>query len=88
MSNKVGCDLPTNLNFISKIQAKEEINPYAVKTMLGADFSERQSTGQTLSQEDRKFLTIVRDGIHHCSKGHYEMPLPLKEPNSNLKKQP
>ena len=31
MSHEIGSDIPTNLNFIPKIQTKEEINPFAVK---------------------------------------------------------
>ena len=84
MSHEIGSDIPTNLNFIAKIQTKEEINPYAVKTMFEVDFSERHSITQVVSQEDKKFLAIVKDGIHHREDGHYEMPLPLKEPTPNL----
>lgn len=84
MSHEIGRDVPTNLNLISKIQTKEEINLYAVKTMFEADFSEKHSIAQAFSQEDRKFLAIVKDGIHHCENGHYEMPLPLKERTPNL----
>jgi len=42
--------------------------------MFETDFSERHSTEQALSQEERKFLTTVEDGIHHRESGHYEMP--------------
>lgn len=84
MSHEIGSDIPTNLNFIPKIQTKEEINPFAVKKMFEADFSERHSITQDFSQEDRKFLATAKDGIHHREDGHYEMPLPLKEPSPNL----
>ena len=84
MSHEIGSDIPTNLNFIPKIQTKEEINPCAVKTMFEADFSERHSITQVFFREDRKFLAIVKDGIHHREDGDYEMPLPLKQPTPNL----
>ena len=84
MSHEICNDTPRRLNFIPKIQTKEEINPYAVKTMFETDFSERHSTEQALSQEDRKFLTTVEDGIHHRESGHYEIPLPLKDPSPPL----
>ena len=84
MSHEIESEIPTNLNFIPKIQAKEEINPFAVKTMFEADFSERHSITQDFSQEDRKFLATLRDGIHHSEDCHYEIPLPLKEPIPNL----
>lgn len=84
MTHEICSDTPKGLNFIPKMQIKEEINPYAVKTMFETDFSERHSTEQSLSQEDKKFLTIVEDGIHRCESGHYEMPLPLKHPSPPL----
>lgn len=58
--------------------------PYAVKKMFEADFSERGPAAEALSKEERKFLTIVGEGIRHCEDGHYEMPLPLRVPNPNL----
>ena len=64
--------------------SKEEITPYAVKKMFEADFSERGPAAEALSKEERKFLTIVGEGIRHCEDGHYEMPLPLRVPNPNL----
>lgn len=84
MTREIDNDLPTNLRFVPKVQTKEEINPYAIKKMFGTDFSERSTAGQALSQEDRKFLATVEHGIHHCEDAHYEMPLPLKDPNPNL----
>ena len=84
MTHEICSDTPKGLNFIPQIQTKEEINPYAVKAMFEIDFSERHSTEQSLSQEDKKFLTIVEDGIHHCESDHYEMPLPLKDPSPPL----
>lgn len=83
MTHEICSDTPKGLNFIPKMQTKEEINPYAVK-MFETDFSERHSTEQSLSQD--KFLTIVEDGIHHCESGHYKMPLPLKHPSPPLLK--
>ena len=54
--------------------------------MFTLDFNERQTEEKSLSFEDRKFLKIVRDGVHQRDDGHYEMPLPLKKdvelPNS------
>ena len=78
MSREIGCYTPTSLSFISKVQLKEEINPHAVKKMFKMDFSERSSSLEALSQEDRKFLAITESEIRHCEDGHYEMPLPLR----------
>lgn len=44
---------------------------HPTSTMFEADFSERHNITQAYSQEDRKFLAIVRDGIHHREGGHY-----------------
>lgn len=41
------------------------------------EFSERQR-GTRLSQEDRKFLEKVEDGICHGDDAHYGMSLPFK----------
>ena len=40
--------------------------------------------GDALSREDRQFLKIVEDGIHHRDDMHYEMPLPFREKNVQL----
>lgn len=52
--------------------------------MFETDFSERSPASQALSKEDRKFLGMAERGIHKCADGHYEMPLPLREPRPNL----
>ncbi len=84
MSPEIGSNTPKSLSFISKVQLKEEINPHAVKKMFETDFLEGNSSQEALSQEDRKFLSIVESGIRHCEDGHYEMPLPLRVPASIL----
>ena len=76
MSHEIGSKTPASPSFISKVQLKEEINPYAVKKMFETDFAESNCSQEALSQEDRKFLSIVESGIRHCEDGHYEMPLP------------
>lgn len=52
--------------------------------MFEMEFSEGSSTQEALSQEDRKFLAIVENGIRHREDGHYEMPMPLKVPTPAL----
>ena len=77
---------PTRLHskFVIKAQAKEILSPFQVKEMLELDFSERNEDEQALSQEDRRFLKIVTEGIHRQEDVHYEMPLPLKDSNLKL----
>lgn len=42
------------------------------------DFSER-SAEQPMSQDDKKFLSIMEQGIRQREDGHYELPLPFRE---------
>ena len=44
------------------------------------DFSEQYHHVKEFSQEDRKFLEIIKRGIS-LQDGHYEMPLPIKDRN-------
>ena len=66
---ELGSDAPSNLQFSPVILSKEGINPFAVK-MFEIDFSERNLTSQALSKDDRKFLTIVKEGIPRCRDVH------------------
>ena len=52
--------------------------------MFEADFSEKDRNSQALSQENRRFLALVEQGIRHCEDGHYELPLPLNESSTSL----
>jgi len=49
--------------------------------MFERDFSEESFPGSRLSKEDRRFLAIAREGITQLENGHYELPLPLEDPN-------
>ena len=60
-----------------RTQVKEMISPSNVSKMFTLDFNERQADGKPLSDEDRNFLRIVREGIHQLLEDHYEIPLPL-----------
>ena len=71
----------SNRSFVLNSQTKEEINRFAVGRMLKWDFSEEFIPGSGLSKEDRRFLAIAREGITQLKNGHYELPLPLKNPN-------
>ena len=69
-----------SIDFVVEDKAKEMINPSAVKQMFELDFAEHPNAKrQCLSKEDRRFLNIVKTGVHWCDDGHYELPLPLKE---------
>ena len=57
--------------------------PTDVARMMELEFVKR-SAGQSLSQNDIKFLEVICTGIHTMENGHYEMPLPIKEPPGGL----
>lgn len=53
------------------------VNPVDISKMLELDFSENTVFEDTLSQEDKRFLKLVSEGIT-LDNGHYSMPLPFK----------
>ena len=81
LAYEVGTGRCSNRSFVLNSQTKEEINPFAVTRMFERDFSENSIPGSGLSKEDRRFLAIAREGIIQLENGHYELPLPLKNPN-------
>ena len=84
VTREISTSKNTNHAFVVKSRSKEVINPAAVKKMFEADFSEQNREIRGLSQEDRRFMKIVEDGVGRCNNGHYEMPLPLKEQDPEL----
>ena len=66
-------------------QTKEVLNPFEVKRMFELDFSEENVKKlAALSQDDRKFLAKVKESIRYDTDGHYEMALPLRDPDVKL----
>ena len=53
--------------------------PAQVRQMMEVDFSERKSTEQPMSLDDKKFMQKMKQGIRQEEDGHYEMPLPFRE---------
>ena len=76
--------LSTNHSFVLSSQTKEEITPFSVQRMFEQDFSERYNNDPGLSKEDRRFLAIATEGITQLENGHYELPLPLRDPDLRL----
>lgn len=70
--------------FAIDARTKEVINPSDVRRMFEIDFSEKDKEDIHLSQEDRRFLEIVRTGVRHCPDGHYEIPLPIRDKQLTL----
>ncbi|KAJ8039600.1 hypothetical protein HOLleu_17373 [Holothuria leucospilota] len=69
---------------ISFQSSVREINPVQIIKVLEQDFSEGDLGVDGYSQDDFKFLAILKAGIHQTKDGHYEMPLPFRKPNPML----
>ncbi|XP_038069094.1 uncharacterized protein LOC119738319 [Patiria miniata] len=67
-----------------KTRVKEVISPLDITEMMSLDFSERPSEDKPFSQDDKKFLAKVKEGIHQRPDGYYEMPLPFRESSPDL----
>lgn len=59
------------------------LSPRQILSVLESDFQD-DVHGVGLSQQDKKFLDVVKQGICRTSDGHYQMPLPFKEDNVQL----
>lgn len=81
VTREVGSEHPVS-KFALNYQTKEVINPIDVKKMFELDFSE-STENKALSQEDKRFLDIVEQGIRF-EDNHYVIPLPLKFPQVRL----
>ena len=67
-------------HFMVENKVREIVSPQVLNKMFELDFSERtDDKEQAHSQEDKKFLEIVAQGIRHTEDNHYEIPLPRKE---------
>ena len=80
----VGAKEGTSRQFVLKTRVKEILTPAQVGDMFEHDFSDRDQIGAPLSHDDRLFMKIVKEEIHQREDGHFEIPLPLKNPEVNL----
>ena len=70
--------------FVQQVHHKEVISPVTVSKMFERDFSEGERHSKALSQEDRRFLQNMKEGIHLMADHHYEMPLPFRQDKTEL----
>ena len=63
------------------VKVKEEILLPKILRVLESDFTEMKKDEDlsSLSQDDLKFMEIVKSGIHQTEDGFYEMPLPFRD---------
>ena len=78
----VETDVSKTCHFAFKVHA-QEVSPMQVAKLFDQDFEVCLSE-QKLSIEDRQFLKIMEDEIHQRDDGHFEAPLPLKNPEIKL----
>ena len=78
-TKEIGLEEIPARSFIQPVQHKEVINPFAVSKMFEQDFSEGEGHDKPLSQEDKKFLQKMKEGIHLTEDDHYEMPFPFRQ---------
>ena len=71
-TKEIGLEEIPARSFIQPVQHKEVINPFAVSKMFEQDFSEGEGHDKPLSQEDKRFLQKMKEGIHLTED---EMPL-------------
>mgnify|MGYP002804252194 FL=1 len=69
--------------FAFRTVTKELVTPELLNKMYERDFSEIIQD-KPFSYEDRKFVEIVSKGIHRRPDNHFEILLPLKDPNFKL----
>ena len=70
--------LPDRLVLSLQNSVKEIIDPAQISQMMEIEFCEDYSN-KKISQNDRKFFEQMED-THQCKDGHYQVPLPLKDP--------
>ncbi|XP_068692637.1 uncharacterized protein [Montipora foliosa] len=76
---KVGSEKLLGHDFAIEDKVKEIIVPLALNKMFELDFHERfDEKSRQYSQEDKKFLKIVHQGIRRTDDNHYEIPLPFR----------
>ena len=59
---------------------KETVSPQAIQQMFELDFNDHKSGPDecSYSQEDKRFMTVIEEGIQHHN-GHYVIPLPFRK---------
>ena len=73
---------PDHVLFSVKIKVKE-VKGTDVHRIMEREFCDPVTDSASYSQEDRRFLTLLDQGISFQN-GHYEMPLPFKNENPIL----
>lgn len=70
--------------FALKTSSKLVIDLDNIVAIKELDFSERHSSEEPTSRDDRQFQIRMKVGIHQCGDGYYELPLPFRDDNPLL----
>ncbi|XP_043205364.1 uncharacterized protein LOC122372337 [Amphibalanus amphitrite] len=65
-------------HFTFRVHA-QEVNLMQIARMMDTDFQE-PDVDKKMSYEDQKFLNLMDEKMHQREDGHFEAPLPLKDP--------
>ncbi|XP_070180319.1 uncharacterized protein [Littorina saxatilis] len=77
------CRPEKSVTYVYKTQIKEVTATDLIK-LMEQDFKDQSSDVRSMSQEDKKFLKTLEEGIHQRADGYYEMPLPFKNGEPKL----
>ena len=76
--------------FVNTISTKDVTTPKQLREMMELDYSELKhnrkipGTEQVASIEDKRFIEILKEGIHKNSSGNWEAPLPFRTDDFKL----
>ena len=82
-ANDITTGRPSKVCFSVMNEMKDIGVEQALKDVWNADTMEKNSEKMALSAEDRLFLQIMKNNIRMID-GHYELPLPFRQPNPNM----
>ena len=66
------------------ITISKTISPVQSTQMMQSESHERNLNDDPCSQEDSKFLSVLKDGVYQLDNCHYKMPLPFDSPEPEL----
>ena len=73
------CSLISGSCITLRTSGKEILSPWQISQFFNQE--DLHTTGKPVSQDDMKFLSIMHEQIHQSEDGHYELPLPLRNPD-------
>ncbi|KAK5925579.1 hypothetical protein CgunFtcFv8_018091 [Champsocephalus gunnari] len=77
-SQRVNSQDVTGLCHRVSVREVPPVTPSAVIKVLESDFADTKPGDKSISQDDIRFLQILKEGIQQNKQGHLEMPLPFK----------